>query len=90
MTRLKTVHHVPEHLFTLTPVHTAPSWGGNLKALLHENAKALAVFPPPRWGRVRVGVDGRETLVAQSESNSVISRLKGRASPIGGESISSA
>ena len=39
------------------PIFTGGT-GLYLKALLHENAKALTFFPPPRWGRVRVGVDG--------------------------------
>jgi hypothetical protein len=34
-----------------------------LKALLLEIAKTLSIFPPPRWGRVRVGVDAAVILL---------------------------
>jgi hypothetical protein len=32
-----------------------------MKALLRQIAKALSFFPPPRWGRVREGVDAAVT-----------------------------
>ena len=36
MTRFNTVHHVPEHPFTLTPVHTAPILGaGAMEARIY-------------------------------------------------------
>jgi hypothetical protein len=43
-----------------------------MKALLHLSAKALTFFPPPRWGRVREGVDA--AVMLQIQRNAVQDR----------------